>query len=204
MPKSGSALEFVEEALRNDPELVKLAIKNASEQSTNPLKWAGKSLQSDRDFIKRILSMPNSGSTLEFADEPLRNDPELVELAIRNRRKTDPHPLQWASKELNSNREFIKKILALPISDNSETTLKFVNEQFKNDPELVEIAIKVNNDAIKEASQGLRADKEFVKKMLMLPKINTRSIFNAAHDVLKKDRELACMAVKLNPFLPRN
>ena len=194
---SGVAFDFIDETLKKDPQIVELAIKNRPFNGVSPMKWASNELKANREFVKRILSLQNAGGALEFIDETLKNDRELVELSIKNRPYNRESLMRWSSNELKADREFVKHILSFK---NSGDAFEFIDETLKNDFELVELAI-INQSIMGKspmmwASNELKANKEFVKKIISLP--NAKNVFQFVDMKLKDDPELLELFVEIS------
>jgi hypothetical protein len=82
--------------------------------------------------------------------QPVHQDNEvLIERAVRKQ----PHALQSASNRLKTDRDFIKKMVAL-----HGWCLQYVKEQFADDLEVVTIAVTQDNSAIEFASERLQKE----------------------------------------------
>ena len=124
--KNGDFIYFASEKLRDDEELVKVAIKfgdgslsNISERLRNDpemviwaiennrpalLRSAGEIAKDDFDVIKTAVC--RQGSALDWASERLRDDNEIVKLAVDE----DPYALKYASERIRNNKTFVLKI----------------------------------------------------------------------------------------------
>ena len=124
--KNGDFIYFASEKLRDDEELVKVAIKfgdcslsNISERLRNDpemviwaiennrpalLSSAGEIAKDDFDVIKTAVC--RQGSALDWASERLRDDNEIVKLAVDE----DPYALKYASERIRNDKTFVLKI----------------------------------------------------------------------------------------------
>ena len=124
--KNGDFIYFASEKLRDDEELVKVAIKfgdgslsNISERLRNDpemviwaiennrpalLRSAGEIAKDDFDVIKTAVC--RQGSALDWASERLRDDNEIVKLAVDE----DPYALKYASERIRNDKTFVLKI----------------------------------------------------------------------------------------------
>ena len=121
---------------------------------------------------------------------------ELFKIKLKNYRTQIINKINYN----NSNLFFIKKII---IIDNSFTIeiikkmpdiIRYVDYQYKNNPDIFIKIIKNNNSLIKYASQELKSNKEFMTKMI---DVFPASIYYAKKE-LKDDYELGLKAVKLD------
>jgi len=76
LPKNGRLLFHAGPSIKQDRELVKMAVKNAG----TALGYAHRSLQADRRIVK--VAVRSDGRALPFASIELRNDPQLVTMAL--------------------------------------------------------------------------------------------------------------------------
>lgn len=90
----GMALQFASERLRDNKTIVFEAIKNCVEA----FEFASETLRNDKDFARYLLSL-GFAKSLKFMGDWLRNDSEIVSLAL----KIDVHVFKYASDKLRNN-----------------------------------------------------------------------------------------------------
>lgn len=71
--ENGLALEFMDENLTQDKALVELAVW----EDNTAFQYAHPSLKKDKAFVKKLLKVARGSVLMVYADEPLKNDPEL-------------------------------------------------------------------------------------------------------------------------------
>ena len=179
----GLALQYASKALKNDKEIIGIAVKQARwglfkkyvSHKINELK---------NDKVIIGIAVKQNGLALRDADE-LKNDKEIVDIAV----KQNGLALQYASNELKNDRE----IVDIAVRQNG-LLLKYASEDLKNDREIVDIAIKQNGLALQYASNELKADREIVS---IAARQNGLLLKYASED-LKNDRKIVGIAVKQN------
>lgn len=90
--EDGFVLKYVGTDLKNNKDIVKLAIQNCLE----PLKFAGTEIKNDREFFLELVK--SDGYSLNFASTEIKKDREIVLAAIENY----PHAIQYASDLLRN------------------------------------------------------------------------------------------------------
>jgi hypothetical protein len=139
--KKGSNLQYASDELRNDEELVKLAIINDSSSFMNFInfKYAGSKLKNDKEFVKNIICNSQSGLITYYLDDELRNDKEIVFELI----KIDPSYIEDVNYELLNDIEFVKEYFIIAKKTLRENTddrcinefLEYINDKIKNNQE---------------------------------------------------------------------
>jgi len=148
---SGNALQDASERLRDDPEVVSLAV-----QELGPaLQYASKRLQNHSELTRammhvevvhalrypapvesipsfiRTLANVNDVEALMLAPEQLRNDPDVVKIAVQQSAKA----LKFASQNMRNDPEIVKAAVR-----NDGSALLYVHMDLRNDPEIVKTA----------------------------------------------------------------
>lgn len=100
---------------------------------------------------------------------------------------------QQLSERLKHNREFL--ITLIENCSGGEFVLKFVSEQFKNDRELVLIAVKKYGKVLEFASDTLKNDKEIVFEAM-----KKYYYFEFVSKELKNNKEFVLQVMDLNTF----
>ena len=97
--QKGHALEYADESLKKDREVVMAAVK----QSGYALGYADKSLRKDREFV--MAAVKQNGYALRFLDKSLQKDREVVIAAV----KVVQGAIEYADKEIRSDKVFMMK-----------------------------------------------------------------------------------------------
>lgn len=210
--------EFASESLKKDKDFV-LELNELCRENNqfSPFKFAAKSLKDDIDFVIRICTYSDemyscpSFSELEFASEIIKGNRYLVKYAtIQN-----PLAFWYASEELSNDKDFIlsfigdtssiafvgasrtlqkdpifiKKVLAKNGFVLRRFEKQFENSEFRDNKEMVLIAVTENGDALQFASPRLRKDSDVV---LAAVRNNCASI-EYAHKSLSSHAEIMAL-----------
>ncbi len=120
---SGWDLIHAPEGLRDDREIVILAVRNVGQA----LHCASKALQDDREVVLTALS--NDATALQYASTRMQNDYEVVRYAVSQ----SGSALQYASAELRSDREVV-----LAAIDNDLRAFRFADTDLRSDEQMKE------------------------------------------------------------------
>lgn len=194
--RNGSDLQYADRCLRDDEEIVRMALLQSDDGGKNiqyagekcrenrellllaqekneyyVLQWATETLRSDKEFVHRVLKSNKilSGYNLEYVSDELKDDEETVLIAVNY----SGAALQYASSRLRSNKDFV---LAAVRYDGF--ALRYADEKFWSDEEVVEAAVRSSACAVESAS--LKEDKELSKKRI-LEAVKERKIENLVH-----------------------
>lgn len=113
-------------------------------------------MRSSREGALEIVR--ENGLELEFLDDVLKNDPEIVLAAVMQ----NGLALQYAHERLKNNKNIVIEALRCPHS-NSDVVTTYIGEDLKRSPELLEV-IAENEMAIAYGDDGLVEDLEFLRK----------------------------------------
>lgn len=148
----------------------------------------------DTEFATAVLTVWGVG--LDYFPEQIRDDKELVKVALQSSNESTPYTFESMSDRLKNDREIVEFALQL-----NGHTLKKVPTKFKKDRELVGLAVKTTPAALQYASKALRCDQEIISVALSL---DGRAINHVPEEAITKD--LAITAVSQTPmayrFLP--
>ncbi len=118
------------------------------------IRQASTRLQQDRDFILKLVN--SKPRALEFIDPKFQDDEEVVTMAIGSKGST----LAYASPRLRESREMV--ILAI------ENGLDIIPPSLSMDRDLFKIYVKYKDDALLQADESLRKDKDFILEILAI------------------------------------
>ena len=145
-------LQDASEALRNDREIVLLAVCHHTGDRSSVLKWASSSLRNNREVVLAALANDDGGHTcLEYVSQDLRRDKELVLVAMRN-----GGWLEFAPAFQNDKDVVLESVRSCGVS------LEFASEACQNDKDIVLVAMQENGYGLQFASEALRDDEEIV------------------------------------------
>lgn len=179
----GNALQYASEGLRADPDVVMCAVDNygfalrhaalplrnnpaivlrAVAQYYDALMYASEELRSNKEFVKRVISRPNCGYALRCASPELRDDAEMMRLAIEHETPNGGVTLCYASDKWLRDKEFAHECIT-----RNWANWNCMAPELKRDRGLVLAAIesaRVNHELtyniVEHMDPLLRADKE--------------------------------------------
>lgn len=155
------------------------------------LKYANKSLKTNRDFVLKAVSQ--CGSALKYADKSLRADRKVVITALDAVTLWDSGEV-WISvdKSLRTDREVV-----LAAVKHDETALKYTNNALRADRDVVLTAVEHDGTALIYADISLRADREIV--LAAVNSVHNDGLaLEFADESLRADREVVLAAVNCN------
>jgi hypothetical protein len=202
------ALHLASEGLRDDPEIVRLALIRdpsllaiASERlrddeglvrfatgiSPSALRHASLRLRDDRELLRSVLA--GGPSMIRYASARLRDDPELIREALRRGVNGDRSVRQDEIFDLGV-PEF--GVHFLP---GGESPLVFASDRLRDDPELVLFALETGYSPLSAVSNRLRDDLGLMRRAVTLRPHDLRH----ASDRLRDDPDLVRLAVHGDP-----
>lgn len=155
------------------------AIRNLGRYSSA---YWGQDLWSDKDCVlAAVAANPND---LLLASDALRNDPDVVLCAIRR----DESAIRFAPAEMQANKELVLSA----IGEGHWKVFGFVSQTLQDDPDVARAAIAANPQALRWASERLRA-----RKNIVVPAVKKDcDALQWAADSLRYDKEVIIAAVK--------
>ncbi len=146
--KNGHTLEFASNALKNDFEVVSVAIAYFGK----PLLYANKRLQNNKKIV--LSAVAQYGYALSWTSEELRADREVVLAAVNNNGKS----LYYASDNLRADKDVV-----LAAVKNNGYALEYANDSLRADIDIIMAAVMGDDgEAIVFASKKLRSNKNVV------------------------------------------
>jgi hypothetical protein len=166
--------------------------------------YVSKALKDDKEVALAAVFI--DGTNFENLSDRLKDDDEIA-LAAAEGNGTFlaefGYEMRWGylndcffeqlSERLKHNREFL--ITLIKNCSGGEFVLKFVSEQFKNDRELVLIAVKKYGKVLEYASDTLKNDKEIVFEAM-----KKYYYFELVSEELKNNKEFVLQVMDLNTF----
>ena len=184
---SGIYFKYASDKLKNDKEIVSLAIEKSGEWI---LQYASNKIKSDSDFILDLVK--NNHHFLHYADKLLKDDIKFMLEAI----KINENSFDYVSDRLRYNRNFIINALKVNPDLLKIARDRGIGKSFLKNREIVEIAIKKDPKLIKYIDYDLRLNKKFlIKKVKIYPKL-----FRYLPDELLKNRKFVLKGIKKNPY----
>ena len=138
--------QSVNEKTSLSPEQLKWFEEDTWEFDNLPKEWLD-----SKEFMLAVVT--NSGSSLEFASDKLKDDKEIVLQAIDN----NPYAIEYASDKLKNDKEIV-----LAAVTNHASALEYASDKLKDDGEIMLAAVKKDGSALKYASDKLNGDPEIV------------------------------------------
>jgi len=123
---SGGSFEYADNSLKKDKEVVDAAIKRYGPN----LEYADSFFKKDKKFVMKIFetNMYDNGYALEYVDEGLKADKEVVLAAVN----LTPDSIEYADDSLKADKEVVLASLASP-----GDSFKFVDKSLKNDKDVI-------------------------------------------------------------------
>jgi hypothetical protein len=160
--------QFVETSLHNDREFAIELIKSAGNDTRTIYPYLHESLRKDVDIL---IVMKETENLFHFPEprevgESKFND--IREFISNNRSRIYevlelfPSVLHYAPEDMLSDRQLL--LHALP---NDNELVAILPESYRDDPEII-LAAANHNNALRNASDRLKSDREFVKKMISI------------------------------------
>jgi len=139
----------------------------------------------NREYILAVLSIEDGGAWLGYASNELKNDKELILIALEE----SIHNSRFMGDELKTDRKFVLDILGR----NGETLEYFLDDR-TDDREYILTAIKTYPVAIRFGTEELQKNREFVKEAI---KINSE-VSDYIDDDLKNEYEETIKTARVN------
>jgi hypothetical protein len=144
-------LEFADESLRNDFELMDTAV---SEWGISALKYASDKLKDDKYLANLAIEYTQEhryGLVLEHVSEKLRSDIVIVEKAMTW--CLDPESseeFKYASEEIKNNKMFILEQLELFTQNfHDPKFIQYISDELKNDADFTKELVNINPNSAK-------------------------------------------------------
>lgn len=181
---------FASERLRNNRETVLAAIS----QHGHLLQYAGLEFKNTKDLAMTALETSKEGhipNLVKSLSLELRNDKDVIFKAANK----NVGALEHASPEIKAERSFM-----LSLVKNHPYCFNYMNNELKNDKELIDIALSQPNptgspnDVLKSLSDDFKDDKEIVKKAVQ----QSGMVLRHASTRLRNDKEFVLELIKIN------
>lgn len=181
---NGKLLEFLPKEYSIDPEVIQLLVNQDKRDYSylDLIRWEDVLL--DKSTAAHVLEL--RGELLSRFSSSIKNNKDLVKIAVRSNGKA----LSAASNELLNDREFILEIMQLEGSS-------FIPEAFRDDEEIVSLAVSKDSEALQWASDRLRADFNIVQ----LAVENCIAGYRFAHESIRAKRDLTLDVIEADGFL---
>ena len=155
--KDGHTLDLASENLKNNKDIVLKAVKSSG---TN-LRYAADQFKKDREiFLEAIKTDINMLMPYHHPDGCIfRDDEEIMLIALSQ----FGHALEYADTSLQSNRNFILKAVKQGSKVNNHSLLRYCDEKFLSDKEVMVEAIKSDCEAYEFVHPNIKKSKEIVK-----------------------------------------
>lgn len=132
--ENGVYFQKASKELRNDPNFILEALEIAKINGEEIVKYIGKDLQSDKEFISKCIKI--NGEMFKYLNQELREDREILIEALNSEVKVDGiSPLEYTSEELKSDEE----IARIAIKQNRRAFFS-INSELKDNVEFLVLA----------------------------------------------------------------
>ncbi|EFC37274.1 hypothetical protein NAEGRDRAFT_59807 [Naegleria gruberi] len=204
--KDGGVLRRLSKSLINDRSFVLKAV----EICPVDIFAAPDHFQNDREIV--ITALRNDAWILENLEHAFQDDEDIFELVAR----TDLAALMFASERLRNDTSFIMKMFRKIAQDSSMDhmsereiamhmvkmnglSLQFLNEEYRDDFEIVTCALNNHCHSLAYASERIRSDRDFMKKAIEKYSV----VYSYASDDLRNnDVELALISIRGGNWIP--
>jgi hypothetical protein len=167
--------QSINEKTSLSPEQLKWFEEDTWELEDLPKEWC-----ESKEFMLALVTQ--SGSSLEFASDKLKDDKEIVLQAIDN----NPYAIEYASDKLKNDKEIV-----LAAVTNDASALEYASDKLKDDGEIMLAAVKKDGSALKYASDNLKNNREIVLEAIK----NKPNSIEYASDELNADPEIVLTAL---------
>ena len=168
---------------------------NHENNESSELKNASERLRDNKEIV--IMAVKNCGDALNYASERLRNDKEIVMIAVKNCGAA----LNYASERLRDDEEIVLAAIQSekPIyyydkieMDIDKSVLKYVSKRLQDDKQIVLAAIDNGTNHLKYVSTRLQDDREIVLQSVTTGKHQLKYVSERLQD----DREIVLQSIK--------
>jgi hypothetical protein len=144
----GYALNAVSERLRDDFDVVKVAIRESPDVFT----FASQRLKSDKRFVEYAIKL--SPANLQYVSDDLKNDEDIVFLAVDK----DSSTFKFASEEKKKDLAFISKLFREAKSNSIVNILSYIPKELLDNKELALLAVKRSGIVLKYFTASIQDD----------------------------------------------
>ena len=156
----GEAFEYVNEELKSDREILLAAIGAKWGAPKDPFMLLPHNLKSDQDFIlAACANWPSEKDPLMFLPKNLKSDRDFILAAVRQ----DGKVLKFADKKMQSDREIVLAAVMNDDVSNPDCAFFHADVRFKlYDREIVLAAVRQKGKVLKFADEKFKSDREIV------------------------------------------
>ena len=179
-------IRFASKRLQDDTDVIKCLL--LSKDGEYSIEYASDKFRANKEIAARVLL--KSGSVLQYFDSKIKEDRDLVKMAVNN----DPSAIQYASKELISDKEFLLTLNRFDLTNvpkklfSDQAFLKGIIESIYQHYLLTENGLDSEEAALLiDIFKKRDIDKETFKKLLVL----SDDFVSEIPEILKNDLEIA-------------
>ena len=184
-----SCLRVASKRLRDNSDFM---IRSMVQYGSDALKYASKELKEDKEFfLEAVKTMPQA---LEFASEKLKKDSDILKRVEEY--DEDRYDLEEVPSNFHINQKYLK--ISELKKDIKEVPygLAWLDEEFRNNKEVVLAAVKSNGYTLKYASEELKNDKDVVMTAIKEEKY----AYKYADEELLKDPDIMVEMIKTGTY----
>ena len=177
--------KFASKQLQDDTDVINCLLISGGEYS---IEYASDKFRANKEIAARVLL--KSGSVLQYFDSKIKEDRVLVKMAVNN----DPSAIQYASKELISDKEFLLTLNRFNLTNmpknlfSDQAFLKGIIESIYQHYLLTENVLDSEEAALLiDIFKKRDTDKDTFKKLLVL----SDDFVSEIPEILKNDLEIA-------------
>jgi hypothetical protein len=191
---NGTNIKFVSEELKDDDELINIAINN-KHGGSQVLQYLNDSSKDNEDIV--IIAIQNNPKCFEYISERLRNKKEIIMICIEKLKlyKYKYNNILCMTSYINRN----DKEIVLPLMEIDGGDIRYVSYELAMDKQVVITAIKNDPSIYKYINKSFLNDKEVI--MLCLKNYeydedNFKNFLEYLNDDFKDDKEIVMASVK--------
>ena len=130
---NGFALQYVPDKMKNDKEIVLIAVGSPNSPWGMALDYASDTLKNDVDVV--LTAVTSHGAALEYASDTLKNNEEVVMAAIREEKYREfDSALEYASDELRDNKAVVLAAIEL-----NPRAYEYASDELKGDYDVLDL-----------------------------------------------------------------
>ena len=171
---------FTKDTLNNEE-----IMKKFLEIYPGSIQWCGEKVKASKQIAKIICKYKCIPSNLLFLSEEIKNDKDIVELAILS----DYTSTDCMSDLLKEDKNFILKLIENPLLNFK--FFEYLDENIRNCSDIMKKSIDKNFESLKYTGSMLKHDKEFLNEIILSNLVENSTSFEKTTILTKIFKELA-------------
>lgn len=203
--QNGYNLKYLDKIYQNDEEIVLQAVL----QNNKLFKYASNYLRNNKLFVLKIIELTDERFLdISYISSRLKNDNLIIKKAINRHKANIIYASYKIKKELMRKTNILSKITFQYMPSKFKKSKHFILKNFnnsnngvipgfskklKNDKDVIIAGVKNNINSLKNASDKLKNDRNFIKELLLMTE--NPYVFIYASEKLRSDKELFLLAM---------